>query len=69
MTQPSHSPAHAQRLHDLRGIHADFKSVLRLLESGYRFDDEDAPAALVQLKKAVAHFDEELKRLEQEWRS
>jgi hypothetical protein len=66
---PTLPASRLQRLHDLRGIHADFKSTLRLLESGYRFDDEDAPAALTQLKKAVAHFEEELKQLEQEWRS
>jgi hypothetical protein len=60
--------AHAQRLHDLRGVHADFKATLRLLESGYRFDDEDAPSALAQLKKAVAHLEAELKRLELEWK-
>ena len=57
-----------QRLHDLHGIHADFKATLKLLESGYRFDDSDAPAALEQVKKAVAQFDAELKRLEQEWK-
>ena len=61
--------SHAQRLHDLRGAHANFKSILRLIESGYRFDDADAPAALAQLDKAVKLLDREIKLLEKEWKS
>jgi hypothetical protein len=61
--------SHAQRLHDLRGAHANFKSVLRLIESGYRFDDEDAPAALAQLDKAVKLLDREIRALESEWKA
>ena len=63
----SAKPDNQQRLHDLRGTHADFKAVLRLLQSGYRFDDADAPAALMQLEKAVHHLEEQLKLLEVEW--
>lgn len=56
-----------QRLHDLKGVHADFKSILRLLRSGYRFDDDEAPGVLVQLEKAVTLFEQEIRTLEREW--
>jgi hypothetical protein len=49
-------------------VHANFKSVLELLKSGYRFDDADAPAALAQLEKAVLHLGRETDLLDQEWR-
>lgn len=58
----------SQRLHDLHGAHANFKSILRLLKSGYRFDDEEAPAVLAQLEKAVANLGREIQSLEQEWK-
>ena len=72
-TPPQSNPAAgvtAQRLHDLRAVHSDFKSVLSaLLKGGYRFDDSDAPAALAQLERAVARFGDELRVLEKEWGS
>lgn len=64
---PSELPSHSQRLHDLKGIQADFKALLRLVRSGYRFDDEDAAPALAQLEKALSRLDDEIRRLEREW--
>lgn len=61
-------PAKTQRLHDLRAVHSNFKSVLGLLKSGYRFDDADAPAALAQLDQAVNSLLREIQVLESEWR-
>jgi hypothetical protein len=58
----------SQRLHDLRGIHANFKAVLRLLKSGYRFDDEEAPAVLARLEQAVSGLEAEIRALDQEWK-
>ncbi len=66
MTERLH-PDHAQRLHDLRSAQAGFKATLELLKSGYRFDDEGAPAALVQLEKALAFLHREIGKLEKEW--
>jgi hypothetical protein len=43
--------------------------VLKLLRSGYRFDDADAPAVLAQLEKALGHLNDEIRRLEGEWGS
>jgi hypothetical protein len=62
-------PTPLQRLHDLRTTQADFKAVLKLLRSGYRFDDADAPAVLAQLEKALGHLNDEIRRLEGEWGS
>ena len=62
------APAHTQRLHDLRAVHSNFKSVVELLKSGYRFDDADAPPALAQLEKSVFQLGREAELLEKEWR-
>jgi hypothetical protein len=58
----------SQRLHDLHGVHASFHSILTLLKNGYRFDDEDAPAAIEQLEKALARLGTEIRELESEWK-
>jgi hypothetical protein len=52
----------------LRGAYANFKSVLELLKSGYRFDDADAGPALAQLERALQNLNREIRALEQEWR-
>ena len=59
---------HAQRLHDLHTVRTDFKSVLRLLEAGYRFDDNAAPAAFEQLREALKLLEKEIRMLETEWK-
>ena len=46
------SMAH-QRLHDLNTVLVDFKAVTTLLKSGYKFDDQDGPAALARLDHAL----------------
>jgi hypothetical protein len=61
------TPAKPQRLHDLRGAYANFRSVLELLKSGYRFDDDAGPA-LAQLERALQNLNREIRALEQEWR-
>ena len=60
--------SYSQRLHDLHGVHSDFKAILNLLKSGYRFDDDQAPAALAQLEKAAACLGQEIQTLENEWK-
>jgi hypothetical protein len=40
-------------LHDLSGVCIDFKILLELLQTGYRFDDEQAPELLKQLEHSV----------------
>lgn len=65
----SQPPSYTQRLHDLRAVQANFKSILELLKSGYRFDDADAAPALAQLEKAIANLDRETDLLAREWRS
>ena len=44
-------PLTAKELHDLSGACIDFKILLDLIKSGYRFDDEEAPILLDQLEK------------------
>jgi hypothetical protein len=64
---PATPQEHEHRLHELRTVHADFKATLGLLRSGYRFDDDEAPAALAQLQKAVNLLEAEISRLRAEW--
>jgi hypothetical protein len=55
-----------QRLHDLNAVHTDFKSVIILLKSGYRFDDENAPDVVKQLEHALSLLKFEIERQEKE---
>jgi hypothetical protein len=59
---------YAQRMHDLKTTQANFKAILRLLRSGYRFEDAEAAAVLSQLEKALGHLQDEMDRLEVEWK-
>jgi hypothetical protein len=54
------------RLHDLKGVYTDFKIVFRLIKSGYRFDDADAPPVMEQLEKALSKMQYQLNTLERE---
>lgn len=63
----SPAPDRRTRIHDLKTVHYDFQTVLRLLNSGYRFDDEDAPPVLAQLEKALKMLNTEIDRLKSEW--
>jgi hypothetical protein len=51
------------RLHDLKTVYLDFKIVLNLVKTGYKFDDEDAPAVLRQLEKSLVMLETEIERL------
>lgn len=55
-----------ERLHDLNTVLTDFRMVYHLLKSGYRFDDEDAPAAFTQLEKALQLLQKEIQTLQAE---
>ncbi len=41
------------RLHDLKSVYTDFRIVVSLLKSGYKFDDNEAPALFEQIEKAL----------------
>ena len=56
-----------QRLHDLKTVHTNFKTVMMLLQTGYPLDDEAAKPVLAQLQKAVEMLKEEIGMLEGEW--
>lgn len=56
---------HLERIHNLKEVYTDFKIVLNLLRSGYRFDDSDAPRALKQLEKALKLLAEEISQLKE----
>jgi hypothetical protein len=66
---PTSQNSYDQRLHDLRAIYANFKTVMELLRTGYRFDDADAPAAMNQLTKALGLLEVEIRTLEAEWKA
>jgi hypothetical protein len=54
----------SQRIHDLRNVYHDFKIVLDLIHNGYSFNDEDAPAIVQQLTKALGVLQKEIQILE-----
>ena len=55
-----------ERLHDLKTVYSDFKALVHLLSSGYRFDGEHGALALTQLEKALGMLNEEILIQEQE---
>ena len=55
-----------ERLHDLKTVYSDFKSILHLVKTGYCFDDEHDPAALTQLEKALNLLKTEIQIFETE---
>jgi hypothetical protein len=48
------------RLHELKSVYTDFKIISNLIQSGYRFDDKDAPSLIQQLEKALQMFKTEI---------
>ncbi len=62
MTPPIDNQRRQQRLHDLNAVHTDFKSVVILLKSGYKFDDENAPDVIKQLEHALSLLKYEIER-------
>ena len=40
-------------LHGLNSAYLDFKIVVDLIKTGYRFDDQNAPRVVEQLEKAL----------------
>jgi hypothetical protein len=56
----------SKNLHDLKSVYTDFKIILNLVQSGYRFDDEDAPTILRQLEKTLVSFKSELDEIEKQ---
>ena len=55
------SKSNPHRIHDLNTVYLDFKTVLKLIRSGYRFDDEDAASISDQLEKALELLHAEIK--------
>ena len=53
------------RVHDLNTVYLDFKIVLDLIKSGYRFDDNNTEAVVEQMNKALNLLREEIKNLEE----
>ena len=49
--------------HHLNTVYIDFKIVLDLLKSGYKFDDADAPQVLEQLEKCIGLLRTEIESL------
>jgi hypothetical protein len=58
------APSDSNQLHDLGTIHLDFKIILNLIKSGYRFDDSDAPAVIQQLEHALELLKNHINELE-----
>lgn len=52
------------RLHRLKTIHTDFRIVLNLIRTGYKFDDEEAPLVIQQLEKGLDILNSEIALLE-----
>ncbi len=50
--------------HHLNTVYIDFKIVLDLLRSGYKFDDADAPQVLEQLEKCVTLLKTEIESMD-----
>lgn len=53
-----------QARHDLKNVYFDFNTILTLIQSGYRFDDDHAPDAIQQLEKALRVLDGHIRKLE-----
>ena len=56
----------AKTLHDLAGTCTDFRIMIDLIKSGYRFDDAEAPALLQQLEKDLKFLQDYLQNLKSE---
>lgn len=57
-----------QRLHDLKTVQIDFKAVLTLIETGFKFEEaQELPALIAQLEKALKMLKSEIGLLEKEW--
>ncbi len=52
-------------LHDLSGACIDFKILLDLIKSGYRFDDEEAPVLITQLEKDLKVLQDHLHEIKE----
>ncbi len=55
-----------EALHDLSETFTDFRILLDLIKSGYRFDDAEAPALLEQLENDLKILNHHLYQLKQE---
>jgi septation ring formation regulator EzrA len=58
---PSSKP---RELHELREAYNDFRMTLKLIQTGYKFDDSDAKKVMLQLEKALDTFQQHIQYLE-----
>ena len=54
------------RIHNLKTVYLDFQIALKLIQSGYKFDDVAAPAAIGQLERSLNFLKEEISLIELE---
>ncbi len=53
-------------IHDLSTVCTDFRIILDLIKSGYRFDDSEAPALMEQLENDLKILNHHLHQLKEE---
>lgn len=58
------SDSNPNQIHNLKTVYTDFKIILGLIQSGYQFDDSDAPALIQQLEKALKILKDEIRKIE-----
>lgn len=56
----------SHQIHDLREAYNDFRMIIKLIQGGYRFDDDDAKNVIAQMEKALDRFHHHILDLEKD---